>query len=116
MLRTPKSCGSAGKPFLGRRLAFLTFWTALGRRFWVDSVRFPAHDRYRQGFRHYYEKDGAYGCDEAKRRQNEEVDRRIFEKVDAVREQRHRADDAGNGKLDPEVGEVQDGDEPDDSP
>jgi len=50
----------------------------------------------------------------AKRHQNEEVDRRIFEKVDAVREQRNRADRAGNSELNPEIGEVQNDDEPND--
>jgi hypothetical protein len=48
----------------------------------------------------------------AERNQNEEVDLRIFQKVDAVRKQRNRADRAGNSELNPEIGEVQNGDEP----
>src|ERR1700730_8005995 len=43
-----------------------------------------------------------------RRHEKKKVSRRVFEKVDAVREQLHRADDAGSGKLDPEVSEVQD--------
>ena len=52
----------------------------------------------------------------AERHQNEQVDRRILKEVDAVCEQRHRADHAGNSELNPEIGKVQDRDEPNDPP
>ena len=55
-------------------------------------------------------------CRPVKRRQDKEIDRGIFEKVDAVRKQRDGADQAGDGKLNSEISEVQNGDEPNDLP
>jgi hypothetical protein len=43
--------------------------------------------------------------------EDQEIDRRIFQKIDAVREQRHRADGKGNGELDAKVPEVEQSDE-----
>ena len=44
---------------------------------------------------------------------DQQIDRRIFQKIDAVREQGHRPDRGRDGELDAEVAEVQDGNDPD---
>jgi hypothetical protein len=45
--------------------------------------------------------------------EDQEIDRRIFQNIDAVREQRHRADGNGNGELDAKVPEVEQSNEAD---
>src|ERR1700756_3700051 len=51
----------------------------------------------------------------ADRRHDEEIDRRIFKKVDAIGEQRTGANGPPHGELNPEIGEIQDRDDPNDS-
>ncbi len=47
---------------------------------------------------------------------DQKIHRRVFEEIDAVGEKRDRADGAGNGELDAEKGQVQDGNDNDDPP
>ena len=53
-------------------------------------------------------------CAPAKRQHDQEVDRGVLEEVDAVREQRHRADRQRHRELDAEIGEVEQGHPTDD--
>jgi hypothetical protein len=44
---------------------------------------------------------------------NEKIDRGVFEEIDAVGEQRHGTDGEGDGELDPEISEVEQADQQD---
>ena len=48
----------------------------------------------------------------AERREDQEIDGGVFEEIDTVGEQRHRADGEGDGELHPEITEVEQRHEP----
>jgi hypothetical protein len=49
----------------------------------------------------------------AESRRDQKIERGVFEEIDAVGEQRHRADGNGDGELDAEISEVEEGDQKD---
>ena len=69
-------------------------------------------DDQRQG----HAKAGAAGRRPTDGQRDQEVDRRVLEEIDAVGEQRDRADPHGNRELDAEIGEVEQRDRDDGPP
>jgi hypothetical protein len=54
-------------------------------------------------------------CTPSKRDGDQEIDRRIFEEIDAIHEERDRSNGFGNRELEPKIGQVQERNDDNDS-